>query len=456
MRPTLGRDVAVTATIMGGSAVGDSAVQVALVLRVHEATGSAWAVTALLLASNVPAMLLAIPAGGIVDRYDSKVLIVSCALGQALTCLFLAASSSFVIMMTLVSAISVLATVTRTSCNALVPDMVSPQQLLRANAVIRAAMAVGRTGGWPLGGFLTAMLGAKPVVLLDAISFAILAAGAVLIRTRRAPSATRNCSASDKARVWTGKTAGPVLLVIIASIGIVILLVSTTNVAQVFFVKDILGASDTAYGAVGACWMAGMVLAGPLVARGRCTRAALSLLVVAGQAITGVAMLGAGLSSSPITVGVWYVLAGLGSSTMLIAGAAVVGLVASGEARGRILAVYCTLANAAAVPALILSAGLMSWLGARGVFLMAGALTVVTTAVAGSALKQMLAASRQEMREIDTDVNKPHDEQADSEVSALARPAHDIPTRNGQHAQDYETLRLSRHLTAQPMAHWPP
>jgi hypothetical protein len=49
MRLTLGRDVAITAAIMGATALGDSAIQVALVLQVHESTGSAWAVTALLL-----------------------------------------------------------------------------------------------------------------------------------------------------------------------------------------------------------------------------------------------------------------------------------------------------------------------------------------------------------------------------------------------------------------------
>jgi MFS family permease len=431
MRVALGRDVAVTAMIMGGSALGDSAVQVALVLRVHESTGSTWAVTALLLAGNLPAVLLAVPAGAIVDRCDSKVLIVGCALAQALVCLFLAFSSPIWVMVTLVSAMTVLATVTRPACNALVPDMVGPKHLLRANALIQGAMAAGRTAGWPLGGFLTGMLGAKPVVLLDAATFAMLAAGAMVIRTRRVPSPTRDCSPNDRARRWIDRTVDPVLPLIIASTGLVILFVSTTNVAQVFFVKDILGASDTAYGVVGACWMAGMVLGGPVVARGHCTRGALCLLVVAGQAITGIAVLGTGLSSSPLTVGIWYVFAGLGSSSMLMAGAALVGLVASGEARGRIVAVYCTLANAAAVPAMVLSVGLMSWLGARGVFLMAGTLTVMATALAGSVLKKALAVDPRKMRETEPPVNKPLDEEADSTVPVLARFDPHTPTGDG-------------------------
>jgi MFS family permease len=299
-------------------------------------------------------------------------------------------------MVTLVSVMTVLAAVTRPACNALVPDMVDAKHLLRANALIQGAMAAGRTAGWPLGGFLTGMLGAQPVVLLDAVTFAILAAGAMVIRTRRTPSPTRDRSSRDKVRAWIGKMVDPVLPLITVSTGLAILFISTTNVAQVFFVKDNLGASDTAYGVIGACWMAGMVAAGPVVARGRCTRTALSVLVVAGQAITGIAVLGTGLSSSPITVGIWYVLAGLGSSAMMMAGAALVGLVASDETRGRVLAVYCTLANAAAVPAMILGVGLMSWLGARGVFVVSGALVVVATALAGAVLRKVLMPGTRE------------------------------------------------------------
>ena len=70
----LGSDIAVTAMIMGGSVLGDAAAQVALVLRVHEDGGSAWAVTTLLLAGVLPAVFLARPAGATADRYDSRAL----------------------------------------------------------------------------------------------------------------------------------------------------------------------------------------------------------------------------------------------------------------------------------------------------------------------------------------------------------------------------------------------
>jgi MFS family permease len=179
----------------------------------------------------------------------------------------------------------------------------------------------------------------------------------------------------------------PVLTLVTSSFGLVLLFVSTTNVVQVFFVKDILGASDTGYGVVGACWMVGMVLAVPIVAPGRCTRGALALMVIISEAITGLAVLAAGLSSSSAMVGVWYLIGGLGSNSMMITGSALRQLVAPREARGRVLAAYNTLANAAMAAALGLGVGLMSWLGARGVFLTAGALAVMTAALTAVALR---------------------------------------------------------------------
>lgn len=385
----LSRDVAVIAAIMGGSALGDAAAQVALVLRVHESGGSPWTVTALLLAGNLPVIFLARQAGALVDRYHSRVLMVSCALAQALVCLPLAVSSSVGITVALAAGLAVFGAIAGPARNALVPDLVPPQHLLRANAALRGATSIGRMAGWPLGGYLTGTLGSGAVLLLDAASFAFLAAGAVLIRTHRVPDWTIGSRVRGGIRLWVSGAVDPVLSLVAGSIGLVLLFVSMTNVVQVFFVKDVLHASDAGYGMVGACWMIGMVLALPVVASGRCTRRMLVARVVASEAITGVAILGAGLSPSLVTVGAWYLLGGLGSSSMMIAGSALIQLVTPREVRGRVLATYSTVTNAATVTALGLSVCMMEWLGARGVFLAAGVLAMVAAALAARVLRTL-------------------------------------------------------------------
>lgn len=384
MLRSLGRDVAITGVIVGCSVLGDVAAQVALVLRIHEDGNSAWAVTALLLAGNLPAVLFARPAGELVDRYDSRALMVGCALVQTLLCLLLAVSTSMGVMVALVAGLATLTTVAGLARNALVPDMVTEQRLLHANAVLRAANAIGRLAGWPIGGFLTGMLGSDSVLLLDAVSFAVLAAGALVIRTRRVPELVPGPHREGKVRAPTGTPIDPVLALIASSVGLVLLFVSTTNVAQVFFVKDVLGVSDTGYGVVSACWMVGTVLAVPIVAQSRCTRGTLASIVIVSETATGVTVVGAGLAASPAAVGAWYVLGGVSSSSMLIAGATLTQLVAPREARGRVLATYNILINAGVVVALGLSAVLMSWLGARGVFVAAGMLAVMAAVLTGA------------------------------------------------------------------------
>jgi MFS family permease len=388
----LGRDIGITAVILGGSALGDTAALVALVLRAHQNGDSGWAVTALLLAASLPPMLLARPTGALVDQVDSRVLMVGCALAQALLCLPLALAPPVWVMTALIAGLAAMGAIAGPARAALVPEMVEPAQLLRANAVLRAATTVGRMVGWPLGGYLSGLLGTSGVMLLDSASFVALAAGAMLIRSRRLP--TLDCGPRYRGglRVWVDGTVQPLVRLMAASIGVVFLFVASTNVVQVYLVKDVLGASDAGYGLTGACWMGGMLLAVPAMTRGRCTARALTTMIVAGEAVTGIAMLGVGLSPSLPVVAAWYLLGGLSSSVIMTTGTALVQLLSPASARGRVLAAYGALVNAASGVALVLSVPLMSVLGSRGVFFVAGVMAV-TAAVLTSGARRLTPTS---------------------------------------------------------------
>lgn len=71
----------------------------------------------------------------------------SCALAQALICLLLAMPSSIGITVVLVAGLAIFATIAGPARNALAPDLVPAQYLLRANAVLRGATAIGRMAG---------------------------------------------------------------------------------------------------------------------------------------------------------------------------------------------------------------------------------------------------------------------------------------------------------------------
>ena len=102
----------------------------------------------------------------------------SCALAQALICQLLAMPSSIEITAGLVAGLAIFATISGPARNALAPDLVPAQYLLRANAVLRGATAIGRMAGWLLGGYLTGTLGNRAALLSNAVSFVLPAAGA--------------------------------------------------------------------------------------------------------------------------------------------------------------------------------------------------------------------------------------------------------------------------------------
>src|ERR1700704_4462991 len=72
------------------SLLGDEMALVALLLRTQAGGGGAWPVVALLMAGALPLVLLAPIVGRLVDRFDSRWLLVGSGLGQLTCCYALA------------------------------------------------------------------------------------------------------------------------------------------------------------------------------------------------------------------------------------------------------------------------------------------------------------------------------------------------------------------------------
>ena len=77
------RDLRLLAGAVAASAAGDLILVVVLSLRVHDLTGSGFAVAALFAALMGPIALLATPAGRIVDRFETRRTLALVSVGQA-------------------------------------------------------------------------------------------------------------------------------------------------------------------------------------------------------------------------------------------------------------------------------------------------------------------------------------------------------------------------------------
>ena len=126
---TSGRDLWLSVGARGMSLLGDEAALIALTLRVHDAGGGPGAVAALFVAGMVPLVACAPLAGRLVDRYDSRPLLLWSGLAQAALCVVLAGVHGVPITLALVAVLGAGQAVNGATWQALLPGLVGPERL---------------------------------------------------------------------------------------------------------------------------------------------------------------------------------------------------------------------------------------------------------------------------------------------------------------------------------------
>src|SRR5215217_4382155 len=157
------------------SHLGDGAALVALVVYVQQTQGRGVAVSALLLAGTVPTLLGPL-AGALVDRVEQRRLMLGAQAGQAVLYGAMAAVlPPFPVLLVLVAAASLLATLFAPAGRSVVPSLVSPGELVRANSWMGMALTFQGTIGPAVGGVLVAGAGVCGALWGNALSFGISA-----------------------------------------------------------------------------------------------------------------------------------------------------------------------------------------------------------------------------------------------------------------------------------------
>jgi MFS family permease len=158
------------------SHLGDGAALVALVVYVQQTHGRGVAVSALLLAITLPTLLGPL-AGALVDRVEQRRLMLAAQAGQAVLYGAMAALlPPFPVLLGLVAAASLLGTVFAPAGRSVVPSLVPPGELVRANTWMGMALTLQGTIGPAVGGVLGAGAGVRGALWGNALSFAISAA----------------------------------------------------------------------------------------------------------------------------------------------------------------------------------------------------------------------------------------------------------------------------------------
>ena len=177
------RDLRLLAGAAGLSALGDFMAIFPLILHVQQRTGSAFAVSALIFALWGPVVLAAGVAGAIVDRFENRRILIAVSLVQAATVIaMLAGLDSLWALLPLMTVLGFGVAVSQPAEFALVPAAAGPDtDAARANGLMETVRSLGFTAGPLVGGALGAAGLLWLALALNALSFVVVAAAAVLL-----------------------------------------------------------------------------------------------------------------------------------------------------------------------------------------------------------------------------------------------------------------------------------
>lgn len=314
---------------------------VAVGWQMYDLTGSAWDLGLVGLLQFLPALLLVLIAGHVVDRFDRARIVGLCMLAQTAITLLLASSAHWHwASRELLLVVSVLLGGVRAfqmpAQQALTPLLVPAEVLPRALAFSAMGSQGAIVAGPALGGFIY-VAGAQAVYAVCAALFALSGALVAGVRYARLPSAARNMN-------WGTLLAGvrfvrhrPVVLGAISLDLFAVLLGGATALLPIF-ARDILHTGPWGLGLLRAAPAAGAFTLSLLLSRFPITRHAGRVLLGA-VAVYGATTVVFGLSSSFVVSLIALVVAGAGDMVSVVIRQSLVQLDTPDEMRGRVSAV---------------------------------------------------------------------------------------------------------------------
>lgn len=184
-------------TLWGGQAasqLGDRIQQMAVLWWAVQQHGRVVDASWVMVATTLPLVVVAPFAGSLADRLDRRSLMLACDVGRAMLVSALCALAATghltlwgVVGLSLL--LSTLGAVFSPAAMAIVPDLVGPEDLLRAGSLQELAMQGAGLVGPPLGGLLVAAIGPQAAFGANATSFIVSALALLSLGPARAPLA---------------------------------------------------------------------------------------------------------------------------------------------------------------------------------------------------------------------------------------------------------------------------
>jgi MFS family permease len=235
-----------------------------------------------------------------------------------------------------------------------------------------------------IAGFLIGRFGVTVPLLIDALSFAAVVAGGLLIRTRLHKGRDARAAGKDKAENGTADapyqvTSDRFLTAVLILSGAVMAAASIINVLIVFYVRETFGASEETFGLIMSAWMLGLIPGGMLVRRVK--RFSHETILIGTFLCIGVAILGTGLAPGVWWILPFYVLGGIGNGAQATVTHILLNVRVPDTHRGRAFAALGAVSNTGPALGYLIGGAILSFTTPRYGFLASGLFALAALAV---------------------------------------------------------------------------
>lgn len=357
------------------SALGNGAGYVGLLLIAYERWHSPWAITLVLLADLVPAMLFGPLFGAAADRWSRK------------RCMVLAdvlRLGAFVGIALIDSIEATLALALVAGCGtgmytpaalASLPALVKPSRLPAATSVYGAVADLGFTAGPALAALVLLFWSPESLTAANGVTFGISALLLSRLRFGEAPerSGPRPPSLLAEAREGLAATAG--LTGIRALLGVsagALFFAGLFNVAELPFAEDVLDSGDVGYSLLATAFGIGFVT-GSLIGSSGGSPPRLKRRYQLGLFVLGAGMLSSGVAPGFSTALIAFVIGGFGNGMLLVYERLLIQAAVPDHLAGRVFGVKDALSAWAFGTAFVCAGGFISLIGVRELLALAGA-----------------------------------------------------------------------------------
>ena len=377
----------------GVSSLGDWVYTIAVAASLAGRQADPKVFATLLIVQVGPAAVMGALGGPLVDRLPRKAVMVMSDLlrGLAVASLFLVGTPSLLHFYLVGAALGLLGALSQPALQASLPNVVAPQHLVAANALVSATFNGAVMVGPVIGGILVARLGFAPAIFINGVSF--LASAALVTRVFLPPQPPNAESWKPVAELREGfryVLRTPLVRAVLGVMGLVMLAAAVKSPIEPLYVLRVLNGKPEMLGFIGGAWGVGMVL-GSMLAPGAARAWRRENLLWAGIAVVGTAVVAASQADAIGPVVVLWLVAGAGNALGTVCYESLLQERTPDELRGRVLSASEAVLDAAFLGGVALAAWMASNVGARTAMTVAG-----TCFLAAALLSRMLLGSGDE------------------------------------------------------------